>query len=391
MDISGGLSWKSAQVYNLTSAFPGIDWWSTPTRHDLEGDLMVSPPMRKVFESILNAKSLSYEVLSDNVQALFDAEVRRQRLAQKRSRPNERISFERYYDYDGICAYLDEIAAKHPNIVTQIVAGKSYEGRVVRGVKVSSGPGKRMVMVDAGIHAREWIAPAVALYLLQQLTEGTATDLVNDVDWLILPVVNPDGYQFTFTENRNWKKTRSVFSPTEYCKGVDANRNFDFHWMESGSSQMPCDSAFAGKSAFSEPESNNIKSVILQNVNEIDAYITLHSYGQYIFYPWEYSSELPDDWQELDHLAKEMRAAIASVHGTSYLVGTSGAILFPASGTSSDWAKAVPKIKYTYTIKLPGGGGTGFDLPPERIPNVVQETLMGLKVVGQHVSGKHKK
>lgn len=51
----------------------------------------------------------------------------------------------------------------------------------------------------AGIHAREWVAPAMALYLINRLVsdpEARNREL-NGIDWYVLPVVNPDGYEFT--------------------------------------------------------------------------------------------------------------------------------------------------------------------------------------------------
>lgn len=53
--------------------------------------------------------------------------------------------------------------------------------------------------VIAGIHAREWVAPAMALYLINRLVndlEARSREL-SGIDWYILPVVNPDGYEFT--------------------------------------------------------------------------------------------------------------------------------------------------------------------------------------------------
>ena len=45
-----------------------------------------------------------------------------------------------------------------------------------------------------GIHAREWISPAVATYIIQQLVEVPANSkMFFDVDWYIMPVMNPDG------------------------------------------------------------------------------------------------------------------------------------------------------------------------------------------------------
>jgi murein tripeptide amidase MpaA len=70
-------------------------------------------------------------------------------------------------------------------------------------IKISSGgEGHRpAVLVDGGIHAREWIAPAMALYIIHQLVEhnDTNSDLTDGVDWLILPVLNPDGYEYSHT------------------------------------------------------------------------------------------------------------------------------------------------------------------------------------------------
>lgn len=62
------------------------------------------------------------------------------------------------------------------------------------------------------MHAREWISTAVATYIINQLVEKNAnyTRLLDATDWIIMPVANPDGYEFTHTEDRLWRKTRSV-------------------------------------------------------------------------------------------------------------------------------------------------------------------------------------
>ncbi|MCL4169454.1 UNVERIFIED_CONTAM: hypothetical protein GTU68_045553, partial [Idotea baltica] len=79
----------------------------------------------------------------------------------------------------------------------------------------------------SGVHPREWIAPAAALYLIKKLTESAS--LTSQIDWYIMPMVNPDGYKYTWENDRFWRKTRSE-SGTSGCYGVDMNRNFDYHW-----------------------------------------------------------------------------------------------------------------------------------------------------------------
>lgn len=88
--------------------------------------------------------------------------------------------------------------------------GTTAEGRDILGLTISSGGnGQRpAVFIEAGIHAREWIAPSVALYLLNQLVENydSNKDLVDSLDWFIVPVTNPDGYEYTHTNvSTGWR------------------------------------------------------------------------------------------------------------------------------------------------------------------------------------------
>ena len=81
------------------------------------------------------------------------------------------------------------------------VIGHTYEGREHRVVKICrDGCGAKNVMyVQGGIHAREWMSPAVVTYMINELTVNAAnnTDMLDDLDWFIMPVANPDGYEYT--------------------------------------------------------------------------------------------------------------------------------------------------------------------------------------------------
>lgn len=95
-----------------------------------------------------------------------------------------------------------QLANQYPDIVTVEVAAISTEGRNVTGIRISSGGNvaKPIILLDGGIHAREWIAPAMAVYMIHELVENTANrHLLNSVDWHVIPVVNPDGYEYTHT------------------------------------------------------------------------------------------------------------------------------------------------------------------------------------------------
>lgn len=115
----------------------------------------------------------------------------------------------------------------------------------------------------------------------------------------------------------------------------------------------------------------------------VQAYLTFHSYGQYILYPWGYDKRVPPDYADLDKVGREVAAAMkkADSAASMYTVGNSASLLYAASGGSDDWAKALHKIKYTYTIELRDTGRYGFILPARYIIPTAKEALAAVKVV----------
>lgn len=149
------------------------------------------------------------------------------------------------------------------------------------------------MLLEANIHAREWISPATATYVLDQLlrsTDPAVQDIGRNVDWYIVPITNPDGYEYTRNYNRNWRKSRSVVSLT--CYGVDPNRNWAYNWLvkdeigDEGASRAPCSDTFAGSHPFSEKETTAINDFLTRHPGIFDAYITFHSYAHMILHPY---------------------------------------------------------------------------------------------------------
>lgn len=205
----------------------------------------------------------------------------------------------------------------------------------------------------------------------------THKDLLENLDWIILPVVNPDGYQHSHNSDRLWRKTRSVVKKS--CVGADGNRNFDYHWGEAGASEDSCSEIFRGNSAFSEVEAQILRDVVMNISSTCKFYLTLHSFGNFLLYPWGWTSDLPESWKELHEIADAGANAIKRATGTKYTIGSSTNVLYKAAGGSDDFMLGVVNIPISITMELPGGGDSGFDPPPKSIQSSVHESFIGIR------------
>ncbi|XP_022916595.1 carboxypeptidase B-like [Onthophagus taurus] len=350
------------------------DFWSETRSLNIPAVVMVKGAALENFWEALTSRGIKFKLLMNNVQRSIDNE----KIRQKSSKPvgEGQISFTQYHRYDEIVSYLQRLAVDYPEKVVLEEFGTSYEGRPLYVIKIGSGPSSNpAVLIDGGIHAREWISPAVTLYTIKQLVENESNaDMIANVNWVIVVVLNPDGYEYTHTTNRLWRKTRR---PGVQCIGVDMNRNFDFHWMGPGTSANECSETFAGPYAFSEPEAQSFAK-LAQSMDNIFLYLGVHSYGQWLLYPWGFTTDLPENADELQEVGERVAAAIKSINGTVYVTGTSPNLTYYVSGTTKDWAMGVAGARLSYTIELPGGGNAGFDLPAEKIMSVCEETWPGI-------------
>lgn len=145
------------------------------------------------------------------------------------------------------------------------------------------------------------------------------TSILEKMDIFLLPVANPDGYVYTQTKNRLWRKTRSL-NPGSRCIGVDPNRNWNASFAGEGTSDNPCSEVYHGPHANSEVE---VKSVVdfIQEHGNFKCFMDLHSYSQLLMYPYGYTVHKAPDADELDEVARRAAKALASLSGTKYQVG----------------------------------------------------------------------
>ncbi|XP_052749811.1 carboxypeptidase B-like isoform X2 [Galleria mellonella] len=350
---------------------------------------------------MLEEKGIEYRIHSADVKTALDKDdiLIQAKKKENLARGKKELPYDNYQELEIINTYLVDIANRYPDKVTLVSPANSFEGHPIQYLKISTtnfnDTSKPVIFIDGGIHAREWIAPPTVTWAIHKLVENvTEPELLDDFDWILLPVVNPDGYKYTFTNARFWRKTRSINQdPSSItCPGVDGNRNYDFLWNTVGTDNSPCADTYAGSEPFSEVETRVVRDILHEHLNRITLYITMHSYGSMILYPWGNNGTLSNNSVDLHRVGSAMADAI---HAKSlsefpeYVVGNSFLVIgYATAGASEDYAHSIG-VPLTYTIELPGLGMSfeGFNLDPSYIEQVCSETWEGF-VAGAKLAGE---
>ena len=165
-----------------------------------------------------------------------------------------------------------------------------------------------VVLYHATQHAREWIAVETNRRLFEYVlahkndaASGIPQLLATTELWFI-PVVNPDGYDYTFVSDgtRLWRKylrDNNGDGAITTGDGVDTNRNWPTKWRfdPEGASDNPASETYRGPSASSEPEVTAYRA--LMNRLKAKFMIDYHSFGELILYPegWQVETRATDD------------------------------------------------------------------------------------------------
>ncbi|RXG47307.1 hypothetical protein VDGE_07134 [Verticillium dahliae] len=354
--------------------------------------ITLSPEQIPAFKSL----GLKYDVMHGDLGASINAESASG--AEWKRQIDDLAWYDSYHPYDDHKAYFEELHAAHPDHSEIISTGTSYEGRDIFGIHFwgDEGPGKPAIVFHGTVHAREWITAPVIEYLTLQLLTGYRNDNQTTVardsyDFYIFPFVNPDGFVYTQTNDRLWRKNRQPPpNNSTVCWGRDINRNWPYKWdaNPNGASADPCHFGYKGEAPGDTPEMAGLHAFIdrLRDTNGIKLFIDWHSYSQYLLAPlsWNCTQYIPKLGQHIN-LARRATQAIREVEGTQFVFGPSCATLYVATGYSIDYAYEVGKADWAYLIELRDTGNHGFVLPPAQIRGSAEEQWAGFKTILQYV------
>ncbi|XP_051982311.1 carboxypeptidase O [Xyrauchen texanus] len=311
-------------------------------------------------------------------------------------RTADAYDYNKYHSMDEISAWMNQIERENSDVVSSMIYGQTYEERNITLLKIGfkSTMEKKAVWIDCGIHAREWIAPAFCQHFVKEILDSYETDsnmnmLFKNLDFYITPVLNMDGYIYSWMDNttRLWRKSRSPGTKDCACFGTDLNRNFYANWGMVGISRNCCSEVYNGHTALSEPEAQAVTDFLGKHQNNILCYLTIHSYGQLILVPYGHPNISAPNYNELMEVGLAAAKAIKAVHGKDYKVGSSPDVLYPNSGSSRDFARLIG-IPYSFTFELRDNGTYGFTLPEDQIQPTCQEAYQGAMSIINHVHDK---
>lgn len=365
-----------------------LDFWLHPVSSDLPVDIRVPFASLQTVKVFLESNDIAYTVMIKDVQDLLDEEEAEMEADSVRERGSKSFNFAAYHTLETIYQWMDSLVADHPSLVTKLQIGSSYENRPMYVLKFSTGGDNRpAIWIDAGIHSREWVSQATGVWTANKIAtdygqDASLTSLLNKMDVFLMIVTNPDGYVFTHTSNRMWRKTRSRLPGTS-CRGVDPNRNWDAGFGGPGASQNPCSDSYHGPSPHSEVEVENVVNFVRSHGN-FKSFISIHAYSQLLMYPYGYSCNDVPDAPELDSVGRSAVKALSTLYGTSYKVGSICKIIYQASGGSIDWSYNLG-IKYSFAFELRDTGRYGFLLPANQIVPTASETWLALKNIMEYV------
>ncbi|EXJ87286.1 hypothetical protein A1O3_04245 [Capronia epimyces CBS 606.96] len=334
----------------------------------------------------------------------------------------EDLFFQDYQPLSVLYPWLRLISSLFPSHASLTSLGLSTEGRDIPALRVGARPddvpnhpdgSRQTLLIVGGTHAREWISVSTTAYIAYNLVAQYGhpqfpyvTKLLDHFDVVFVPVLNPDGYEYTWTTDRLWRKNRQSTS-LSFCPGIDLGRSFPFGWDGFDDTDNPCSDSYAGPASLAATEAQ-VLSEWARNETDYNnvtfvSFLDLHSYSQQVLYPYSYSCQAPPSLEDLEEVAFGLAKSFRLTNGHYYGVESAceGGISFQdqrkktrmqaesQGGSALDFFYHDLSVKLSFQIKLRDTGNYGFLLPKSNIVPTGEEAYEAVMGLGRWLLGNH--
>lgn len=325
---------------------------------------------------LIRNAGIEYFVLIDDVKE--DYKARKGQSVQRSTQCDETFLYEYdtpsnysygtmggYHTYDEMVEVLEDMRAKYPELITEInvVEGfKTWEDNDIIWLKLSDNADvdedEPEALYTALHHAREPNGLSQMIFYMWYLLENYETDervkyLVDNTEMYFMPCLNPDGYKYNELTDPDgggfWRKNRRP-NDDEDRIGVDLNRNYGFFWGfdDFGSSPILESSTYRGPQAFSEPETQAVRSFC--NERNFQVALNYHTHGNLLIHPWGYNDTPTEEDSVFQVIGETMTKE------NDFLLGTgTETVGYVVNGNSDDYmyGEDVEKDKiYSFTPEV---------------------------------------
>jgi murein tripeptide amidase MpaA len=357
-----------------------------------------------------------------------------------------------YLNTDEVSSALRALATEYPGLSELIeLPHHSFEGRVSLALRVGKWRNADGVLFTGCAHAREWGGADACVYfaadLLEAYEKGTGLQygsqwfsplsverIIEGVNVVVFPCVNPDGRAYDQANDALWRKNRnpadSGGNPSRI--GVDVNRNHDFLWdfrrafdatatLGTLASDDPASDLYHGSAPGSEPETRNVRW-LLDQYRFMRWYVDIHSFEGDLLYPWGddtdqgttpemnflnhgydgqrgvsggYGEFIPSEDLTTAHgTAQRVIDAVNRVRGGHYVAqqavslwGAPGSVTYPTSGAADDYvfsrhrADCTKSKVYPFTLEFgyrQADTRSSFHPPWPQMAEIVKEVDAGM-------------
>jgi MYXO-CTERM domain-containing protein len=290
--------------------------------------------------------------------------------------------FRQIPDLDAIHAHLMELEAASGGRARRIVIGHSVEGRDIEALRISSGgPVGARVLITGTQHAREWAATVVTLGIADALVRQAdhLSPLVRQLEVVVVPVVNVDGYLVSHASLRMQRKNMNPL-----C-GVDLNRNWDVAFGQALGAARCGDENYPGPAPFSEPETRAVRDLALSMAGTLRLYLDYHSPEEQVMIPMAHTRERPADYDKSRAWAEIYASGVQQLYDTFHPARDAFDLAQGQGGGAIDWFRL--NLCQSLAIELRDGRElSGFQLPVDQVIPSMEENWVAFQKLAETVA-----